>query len=57
MIRPLQLILVAMAIAVTMPALQARQPAAIEAETIQHFQALLRLDTSSPPGNETRAVE
>ena len=31
--------------------------AAIEAETIQHFQALLRLDTSSPPGNETRAVE
>ena len=27
--------------------------AAIEAETIQHFQALLRIDTSSPPGNET----
>jgi acetylornithine deacetylase/succinyl-diaminopimelate desuccinylase-like protein len=31
--------------------------AAVEAETIQHFQALLKLDTSSPPGNETRAVE
>jgi acetylornithine deacetylase/succinyl-diaminopimelate desuccinylase-like protein len=31
--------------------------AAFEAETIQHFQALLRIDTSSPPGNETRAVE
>jgi hypothetical protein len=31
--------------------------AAIEAETLQHFQALLRIDTSSPPGNETRAVE
>ena len=30
---------------------------AIEAETIQHFQALLRIDTSSPPGNETRVVE
>jgi len=30
---------------------------AIEAETLQHFQALLRIDTSSPPGNETRAVE
>lgn len=29
----------------------------VEAETLQHFQALLRLDTSSPPGNETRAVE
>jgi acetylornithine deacetylase/succinyl-diaminopimelate desuccinylase-like protein len=31
--------------------------AAIEAETLQHFQALLRIDTSSPPGNETRAVD
>jgi len=31
--------------------------AAIEAETMEHFQALLRLDTSSPPGNEVRAVE
>jgi acetylornithine deacetylase/succinyl-diaminopimelate desuccinylase-like protein len=30
---------------------------AIEAETMEHFQALLRLDTSSPPGNEIRAVE
>lgn len=28
-----------------------------EAETLEHFQALLRLDTSSPPGNEVRAVE
>ena len=30
---------------------------AIETETMQHFQALLRLDTTSPPGNERRAVE
>jgi acetylornithine deacetylase/succinyl-diaminopimelate desuccinylase-like protein len=30
---------------------------AMEAETLQHFRALLRIDTSSPPGNETRAVE
>src|SRR5258705_3782908 len=30
---------------------------AIEAETLQHFQALVRIDTSNPPGNETRAVE
>jgi acetylornithine deacetylase/succinyl-diaminopimelate desuccinylase-like protein len=29
----------------------------IESETLQHFQALLRLDTSNPPGNETRAVD
>ncbi len=37
----------------------AQQPAgaAMEAETLRHFQALLRIDTSSPPGNETRAVE
>jgi acetylornithine deacetylase/succinyl-diaminopimelate desuccinylase-like protein len=36
---------------------QAPANAAIEAETLQHFQALLRIDTSSPPGNETRAVD
>ena len=30
---------------------------AIETETLQHFQALVRIDTSNPPGNETRAVE
>lgn len=31
--------------------------ARLEAETLEHFQALLRLDTSNPPGNETRAVD
>ena len=36
---------------------QQSNTAALEAETLQHFQALLRLDTSSPPGNETRVVE
>ncbi len=30
---------------------------AVEEETLQHFQALLRLDTSNPPGNEVLAVE
>src|SRR5687767_50249 len=30
---------------------------AIEAETMQHFQALLRLDTSDPPGTERAAAE
>ena len=30
---------------------------AFEAETLTHFQALLQRDTSSPPGNEIRAVE
>ena len=30
---------------------------AIEAETLQHFRALVQIDTSNPPGNETRAVE
>jgi acetylornithine deacetylase/succinyl-diaminopimelate desuccinylase-like protein len=31
--------------------------AAIEEETMRHFQALVRLDTSDPPGNELPAVE
>jgi len=30
---------------------------AIEAETMQHFQALLRFDTSDPPGHEQQAAE
>jgi acetylornithine deacetylase/succinyl-diaminopimelate desuccinylase-like protein len=29
----------------------------IEAETLTHYQALIRLDTTNPPGNETRAVD
>lgn len=29
----------------------------IEEETMRHFQALLRIDTSDPPGNEAPAVE
>ena len=31
--------------------------AQIEAETMQHFQALLRFDTSDPPGNEKPAAD
>jgi len=29
----------------------------IEAETLLHYQALVRLDTQNPPGNETRAAD
>jgi acetylornithine deacetylase/succinyl-diaminopimelate desuccinylase-like protein len=29
----------------------------IQDETLRHFQALVRLDTTNPPGNETRAIE
>ncbi len=29
----------------------------IEAETLQHFQALVRMDTTSPPGNEKPAAD
>jgi acetylornithine deacetylase/succinyl-diaminopimelate desuccinylase-like protein len=29
----------------------------VEEETMRHFQALVRLDTSNPPGNETRAAD
>ena len=51
-----------LALALTAPVANAQAPsasaaAAVEAETLQHFQALVRLDTSSPPGNEIRAVE
>lgn len=37
----------------------ARQPdwTAVETETLEHFQALLRIDTSNPPGNETRVTD
>lgn len=40
-------------------AAQTREPdwTALNAETIQHFQALIRLDTTNPPGNEIRAVD
>jgi acetylornithine deacetylase/succinyl-diaminopimelate desuccinylase-like protein len=42
--------------------LNAQSPAApdwprLEAETMQHFQALLRLDTSNPPGHERLAAD
>ena len=30
---------------------------AVETETLRHFQALVRLNTSNPPGNETRAAD
>lgn len=38
---------------------QAPQPewSAIDAQSLAHFQALVRLDTTSPPGNEIIAVE
>jgi acetylornithine deacetylase/succinyl-diaminopimelate desuccinylase-like protein len=39
------------------PEAQAKFDAAVEQETMRHFQALLRLDTSNPPGNEVLAVE
>lgn len=38
---------------------QAQQPdwAKTEAETLRHFQAILRIDSSDPPGNEAPVVE
>ena len=55
-----QRFLVAIALAALVSHVQAQAPAgnaAFDAETLKHFQALLKLDTSSPPGNEIRAVE
>jgi len=42
---------------IAMTGAQPSTNAAVEAETMQHFQALLRIDTSSPPGNETKAAQ
>jgi acetylornithine deacetylase/succinyl-diaminopimelate desuccinylase-like protein len=55
-------VLLLLAVALSPSAAGAQTPSepdwsSVEAETLEHFQALLRLDTSNPPGNETRAVE
>ena len=53
-------VLVVLALASLVSPVHAQAPAAhtaIEAETLRHFQGLLKVDTQSPPGNETRAVE
>src|SRR5687768_17778543 len=50
-------VLAALAVLAPGVSAQMKPTPALEAETMQHFQALLRLDTSSPPGNEIRAVE
>ena len=36
---------------------QQKSDAAFDAETLQHFQALVRMDTQSPPGNEKPAAD
>jgi acetylornithine deacetylase/succinyl-diaminopimelate desuccinylase-like protein len=38
-------------------ALFAQDWAKVNSETLEHFTNLLKIDTSNPPGNETRAVE
>src|SRR5215218_6724336 len=35
----------------------ASDSSAIDAETLRHFQALVRMDTQSPPGNEKPAAD
>ena len=53
-------VLVAITLLLLVSHVQAQTPAnlaALDAETLQHFQALLKTDTQSPPGNEIRAVE
>jgi acetylornithine deacetylase/succinyl-diaminopimelate desuccinylase-like protein len=55
--RPLLLLLI-LAL-VTIPMAQTTTPdwSRIEEETMRHFQAILRMDTSDPPGQEAPAVE
>ncbi|MBM3769579.1 MAG: M20/M25/M40 family metallo-hydrolase, partial [Acidobacteria bacterium] len=44
-------------IAIGLVPLAAQDWKAIEAETIRHFQALIRFDTSDPPGREQEAAD
>jgi acetylornithine deacetylase/succinyl-diaminopimelate desuccinylase-like protein len=55
----LLVILMALAAVARVTAQAPAQPdwARVEAETLEHFQALIRLDTQSPPGNEVRATD
>ena len=58
MFRRLLLVALAVVAAVALPTAQTGPgTSAFEAETLKHFQALLQRDTSSPPGNEIRAVD
>ena len=41
----------------TSTVLAAQDNARLDADTLKHFQALVRLDTSNPPGNETIAAD
>jgi len=54
-----RLILLPIAVATATLAAQAPQPdwSAIEAETLTHFQALVKINTTDPPGGERPAVE
>jgi acetylornithine deacetylase/succinyl-diaminopimelate desuccinylase-like protein len=60
-LRPVPLVILLLVLAGPTAA-RAQEPAAldwstIEVETLRHFQALLRFDTSDPPGNERPAAE
>ena len=58
MLRRLLLVALAVVSAIALPHAQSGPGTpAFEAETLTHFQALLQKDTSSPPGNEIRAVD
>ena len=57
--RVARLALLALPVFIAIAHSQAQEPnwSQIEEETMRHFQAILRLDTSNPPGNETLVVE
>ena len=57
--RVARLALLALLVFISIAHSQAQAPnwSQIEEETMRHFQAILRLDTSNPPGNETLVVE
>ena len=57
MITRLKLLILSSAASAVVLAAQTQQSSAVEDETLRHFQALLRFDTSDPPGREIEAAE
>jgi acetylornithine deacetylase/succinyl-diaminopimelate desuccinylase-like protein len=57
--RPAGLAFLIVALAIAVPHAQPAQPdwRALEPEIMRHYQAVLRLDTTNPPGNEHLAVD
>lgn len=55
--RQIHLLLLACLLSIGAAIAQSPDWSKVDGETLQHFRALLQIDTANPPGNETRAVD